>query len=185
MLTLSIFTFANAGLILLVVIIIVLGIMNSATSRAFHQAEAENVRLRLANGNLDKSSVEMQTTIQNQVDVILRLQKQSDEYFELENKNKKTISNLNGQIASLKQDNAMLVNRQMPVFVYLDHEPTTDDAKDLKSYKSIVTIAKKLVNNKGLKHRKVTALRAFLYFVEKQQTEDTPKKPAIIEIPAK
>lgn len=185
MLTLSIFTFANAGLVVLAAIIIILGIMNSATSRAFHEAEAENIRLRSANGNLDKSSVEMQTTIQNQVDAILRLQKQSDEYFELENKNKKTISDLNGQIASLKQDNATLVNQQIPVFVYLDREPAIDEAKDLKSYKTIITIAKKLVDNKGLKHKKVTALRAFLHFVEKQQTEDTPKKPAIIEIPAK
>lgn len=179
MLTLSIFTFTNFGILVLVVIIIILGVMNSTTSRAYHEVEAENLRLRVANSTLENTSIEFQNTIENQVHAIMRLQKQSDEYNELDNKNKKTISDLNGQVASLKQDNATLISRQIPIFVYLDHEPATDDAKDLKSYKSIVTIAKKLVGSSRLRNQKITALRSFLYFAEKQEKTDDVKKDVV------
>lgn len=179
MLTLSIFTFANFGILVMVIIILVLAVMTSTSSKAYHDAEVENIKLRAEKANLENSSFELQNTIENQVHAIMRLQKQSDEYNELNNNSKKRISELEANVESLNKDNAMLIKRQIPVFVYLDHEPATDDAKDLKSYKSIVTIAKKLVGSSRLKNQKITALRSFLYFAEKQEKAEDVKKDVV------
>lgn len=171
MLTLTIFTFANCIISILCIVILVLFFINKTTAEANELLDLDLEARKGAIRKLEKLVEEKSNVIANQASAIQRLSKERDDYSQSCENYKAIILSFEERVLTLQHENEGLLNHQLPIFVNLNKEVDVEDPKDLKAYKGLLTVAKKLVNKEGLNFAKLVPIKTLLHLVEQQETE--------------